>query len=77
MSNDVILVRDDNSRDVYFLTDGMVRVMNFVGTEQEVTLAEMLAGSHFGELSAIGPRQRTARIVAVERRSVGLCQEIP
>ena len=72
VSNDIILDRDDNSRDVYFLTDGKVRVMNFVGTEQEVTLAEMLAGSHFGELSAIGPRQRTARIVAVERSTVAV-----
>ena len=32
----------------------------------------MRAGSHFGELSAIGPRQRTARIIAVERSTVAV-----
>lgn len=70
--NDIILDRDDNTRDVYFLSDGKVRVMNFIGTEHEVTLAEMHSGSHFGELSAIGPRERTARIVAVERSTVAV-----
>ena len=72
VANDIILDREDNTRDVYFLTEGKVRVMNFIGTEHEVTLAEMLSGSHFGELSAIGPRERTARIVAVERSTVAV-----
>ena len=72
MPNDIILDREDDTRDVYFLTDGKVRVMNFIGTEHEVTLAEMLKGSHFGELSAIGPRERTARIIAVQRSTVAV-----
>ena len=70
--NDIILDRNDNSRDVYFLTEGRVRVMNFVGREHEVTLAEIPSGSHFGELSAIGPRERTARVVAIERSTVAI-----
>jgi CRP-like cAMP-binding protein len=72
VANDTILDREADSRDVYFLTRGKVRVMNFVGTEHEVTLAEMLSGSYFGELSAIGPRARTARIVAVDPSTVGV-----
>ena len=46
--------------------------MNFIGTEHEVPLTEMHSGSHFGEMSAIGPRERTARIVAVERSTVAV-----
>jgi CRP/FNR family cyclic AMP-dependent transcriptional regulator len=72
VASDIILDREDSSRDVYFLTAGKVRVMNFVGAEHEVTLAEMVAGSYFGELSAIGPRARTARIVAVELTTVAV-----
>ena len=71
-ADEIILERHDNSRDVYFLTTGKVRVMNFIGSDQEVTLAEMPSGSHFGELAAIGPRERTARIVAMEKSTVAV-----
>ena len=72
VANDIILDREADSRDVYFLTRGKVRVMNFIGTEHEVTLAEIFSGSYFGELSAIGPRARTARIIAVDPSTVGV-----
>jgi|TARA_B100000315_G_scaffold115437_1_gene105990 CRP-like cAMP-binding protein len=62
-TDDVIMERDDDARDVYFIVNGSVRVMNYVGDDREVTLAELEAGAHFGELSAIGPRGRTARVI--------------
>ena len=45
VASDIILDREADSRDVYFLTRGKVRVMNFIGTEHGVTLAEMVSGS--------------------------------
>jgi len=70
-ANDVVLDRTDGSREVFFVAEGSVRVMNYIGEEREVTLAEMKSGDHFGELAAIGPRERTARVVAMEKTIVG------
>ena len=69
--NEVILDRHDPSREVFFIADGLVRIMNFIGEDREVTLAEMKTGHHFGELAAIGPRERTARVIAIEKTVVG------
>ena len=69
--NEVILDRHDPSREVFFIADGLVRIMNFIGEDREVTLAEMKTGDHFGELAAIGPRERTARVIAIEKTVVG------
>ena len=69
--NEVILDRNDPSREVFFIADGLVRIMNFIGEDREVTLAEMKTGDHFGELAAIGPRERTARVIAIEKTVVG------
>ena len=70
--NDVVLDRNDTSRDVYFIANGLVRVMNYIGDQREVTLANKKAGDHFGELAAIGPRERTARVIAIEKTVVGV-----
>ena len=70
-ANDVVVDRTDGSRKVFFVAEGSVRVMNYIGENREVTLAEMKSGDHFGELAAIGPRERTARVIAIEKTIVG------
>lgn len=63
---DVVFEREDDSREVFFVVRGSVRAMNFLGSEREVSLADLPAGSHFGELSAVDNRERSARVVANE-----------
>ena len=69
-AEEVVLDRSSDSRDVYYITDGSVRVMNFIGEDREVTLAVMKAGGHFGELAAIGSPERTARVIALENTMI-------
>jgi CRP/FNR family transcriptional regulator, cyclic AMP receptor protein len=61
--NDVVLEREDPSQDVFFIAYGTVRVMNYLGNEREVALADLHAGDHFGELSAVDSKERSARVV--------------
>lgn len=68
---DVVLERDDGGRDVYFVASGAVRVMNYLGNEREVALADLRAGDHFGELSAVDSKERSARVVGSEYCLIG------
>ncbi len=47
-----------DSRDVHFVLEGTVRVVNYSPTGREVTLDDIGPGGYFGELAAIdgGPR---------------------
>lgn len=64
--NQIIVDRDDESTEVFFITQGHVKVMDFLNNDQEITLAELAAGTSFGELSAIDSSRRSARVVALE-----------
>ena len=48
-----IIDRMSTSRNVYFITKGMVRVMVFSENGREISLDDVEAGMFFGELSAI------------------------
>lgn len=62
--NEVVLDRADADRhEVYFLVKGHVRIMNFAGDTKEIALADLEEGSHFGELSAVDCRGRSARVL--------------
>lgn len=62
--NEVILDRADEDRhEVFFLVRGNVRIMNFAGDAKEIALADLEEGSHFGELSAVDCRGRSARVL--------------
>jgi CRP/FNR family cyclic AMP-dependent transcriptional regulator len=64
--DEAILERDDGSVDVYFIVAGTVRVMNYLGDEREVALADLGPGDQFGELSAVDSLARSARVVGNE-----------
>ena len=53
------------SRDVHFVIEGAVSIVNFSLSGREVTLATAPAGSYFGELAAIDNQPRSASVVAV------------
>jgi len=65
-SNEVIVDRDDDTTEVFFIIKGKVKVMDLLGKDQEIALAELDAGSTFGELSAIDSSRRSARVSALE-----------
>lgn len=65
-SNKIIVDRDDETTDVFFIVKGRVKVMDLLGKDQEIALAELDAGSSFGELSAIDSSKRSARVTALE-----------
>ncbi len=64
--DEAIMERDDGSDDVYFIVAGTVRVMNYLGDEREVALADLGPGDQFGELSAVDSLARSARVVGNE-----------
>ncbi len=53
------------SRDVYFVIEGAVSVVNFSASGREIAFATVEAGDLFGEISAIDEQPRSASVVAV------------
>lgn len=64
--NEQIIDQRDESRDVYFITRGRVRVVNFTLSGREVALEDLDAGDYFGELSAIDGNPRSTTVMALE-----------
>jgi len=64
--DEMIVDRDDESTEVFFITSGSVKVMDFLANDQEIALAELGAGTSFGEMSAIDSSRRSARVAALE-----------
>lgn len=68
--NQMIVDRDDESTEVFFITDGRVKVLDFLANDQEIALAELGPGTAFGELSAIDSSRRSARVTALEETTL-------
>ena len=64
---ETIVGRSDSSIDVFFIVQGKVRVMNYLGKERDIALADLGAGDHFGDIAAVDGRQRSAQVVGTER----------
>ena len=62
----IIIDRNDTSTNVYFIISGKVHVMDFIGDEQQVSLADLGPGDMFGELAAVDRRLRSARVTVLE-----------
>jgi CRP-like cAMP-binding protein len=59
-----ILDRNSASRDVFFVAEGTVQIVNYSVAGREVNYASVPAGGFFGELSAIDSEPRSATAVA-------------
>lgn len=59
-----------DSRDVFFIIDGTVRVVNFALSGREVTLDDITAGGFFGELAALDGGPRSAFVMAHNKNGV-------
>ncbi len=60
-----ILDRDSASRDVLFITEGEVRVVNYSSSGRETAFGNVSAGGYIGEIAAIDGMPRSASVVAV------------
>jgi CRP/FNR family transcriptional regulator, cyclic AMP receptor protein len=60
-----ILDRDSDTRDVLFIAQGRIRIVNYAASGREIAFAVVEAGGHVGELSALDGEARSATVVAV------------
>lgn len=60
-----IIDRQSETTDVFFVVEGRVRVVNYSVTGREITLDDIEAGGHFGELAAIDSAPRSASVMAL------------
>ena len=63
--NEQIFDRQSETRDIYFVVRGRVRIVNYSLSGREITLDELPAGSHFGELAALDGKPRSAGVMAL------------
>ena len=66
-ANEQILERSTDSRDMFFVVEGSVNIVNYGVSGREVTYASVGEGQYFGELSAIDGHARSANVVANTR----------
>jgi len=65
-----IISKENDARDVYFITSGSARVVNWSSSGREVSFEDIPAGGMFGELAAIDGAPRSATVVALEKTEV-------
>ena len=53
------------TRSVFFITRGAVRVVDYSILGQEVTFDDLTEGGHFGEMAAIDGKPRSANVIAL------------
>ncbi len=61
-----IIGRESDTKDVFFVVNGTVRVVNYSFSGREISYEDIGGGSIFGELAAIDGRPRSASVVAME-----------
>lgn len=64
--NEIIVDRQCESSEVYFIVSGRVRVVNYSVSGREIAFDEMGEGQHFGQLAALDSQPRSANVVALE-----------
>lgn len=60
-----VIDRRTDSRDVYFIVAGQVRIANYSLSGQMITFDDLVSGDHFGELAALDGEPRSATVVVV------------
>ena len=65
-----IISKENDARDVYFITSGSARVVNWSSGGREVNFEDIPGGGMFGEMAAIDGAPRSATVVALEPTEV-------
>lgn len=69
-ANEQIIDQYSNSRDILFVAEGRVRIVNYSVSGREITFSDLEAGSHFGELAAIDGLPRSASVMALSEARI-------
>lgn len=69
-AHEQIIDRQSESKDVFFITRGMARVVNYSISGREISFDDVAAGAVFGELAALDGQPRSANVVALEQTTV-------
>ena len=64
-AHEQIIDRQSELRDVYFVVEGRVRVVNYSMSGREITLDDVSEGGYFGELAALDSQPRSASVMAL------------
>lgn len=64
-ANQLIFSRGDDGRDIYFVTEGRVRLSILSGDGRELSLTHAAAGHFFGEIAALDAAPRSADATAI------------
>ncbi len=64
--HNVVVDLNDTGTDVYFVISGKVRATVFLTEDIEISLADLVPGDTFGELSAVDLKMRSARVTTLE-----------
>jgi CRP/FNR family transcriptional regulator, cyclic AMP receptor protein len=62
----------DDTQDVFFITSGVARVVNYSVSGREIAFDDLKPGSIFGELAAIDGEPRSATVVAITDTTVAM-----
>lgn len=62
----MVFDRESTSREIFFVAQGTVRVVNYTLSGREIAFATLVAGEYFGELAAIDALPRSASVQAIE-----------
>jgi CRP-like cAMP-binding protein len=65
-AHEQIIDRQSDTRDVFFVVEGQVRVVNYSLSGREITLDDFGIGGIFGELAAIDGQPRSASVMALK-----------
>lgn len=68
---------DSTGREVYFVIEGAVNIVNFSASGREVAFAQAVAGDTLGELAAIDGEPRSASVVASEKTLLAILPPAP
>ncbi len=66
-ANEQIIDRQADSKDVFFIVDGRVRIIIYTVGGKEITLDDFTEGKQFGEMAAIDGLPRSASVMAVQK----------
>lgn len=67
-----VVERGEESRDVFFVLEGKINIVDFTLSGREVAFDSMLPGDSFGELAAIDGRPRSTAVVAAEASTLAV-----
>ncbi|WP_420547264.1 Crp/Fnr family transcriptional regulator [Curvivirga sp.] len=74
-ANEQIIDRQSDTRDIYFITKGSARVVNYSISGREISFDDIHEGTFFGELSALDGEPRSANVVALTQTEVATLSE--